>query len=169
MQHGRVCVYEATQGDCLGAKIVAIGKGWSVASVGALGIVREMNGTQSATDTTGGPMTRKEYIEAPYTNDADATARHRAYYGQFVTPGVRAMVLRAIGEAALLASKDPHFNDIPLKWRDALMPVWPFKLAKAVRAQGDYPTLAGAVCIAKEAARQIVEAHKAKGEANGNG
>jgi hypothetical protein len=107
-------------------------------------------------------MTREEHM-APYTRDdwrAEMAERHRRYYGQFVTASTRAFVAHCIGIDKLLASRDPHFNDIPLKQWDNLVTSLP--LAKRFEAVGDYYTLASGVCVAKEAARQIVEREQAK-------
>lgn len=97
-------------------------------------------------------MTRQEYMSA---SPEDAHAAHRAYYAQFVNQRTIDAVVRAIGADKLLASTDPHFNDIPLWQWDRLMGALP--LAASLRDAGDYLTLGGVVCIAKEAARQYVE------------
>ena len=62
-------------------------------------------------------MTRKEYLEL------SGTAAFHQYYGQFVTPYVEGVVRRHIGEDRIRASKDVHFNDIPLKLWDELVPL----------------------------------------------
>lgn len=94
-------------------------------------------------------FTRKDYLEG--------RCDHRAYYAQFVSAGVRQCVAQSIGVKCIRASADPYFNDIPLpRWDSVFQPI-PAGIASALRAAGDYPTLAGAVCIAKEAARQIKE------------
>lgn len=97
--------------------------------------------------------TRAEYMKDSQT---DGAAAHRRYFGQFVTTGTKHWVLSAIGLDRLKASTDPHFNDIPLALWDKLTPQLPGSagFAKA----GDYYTLANGVCLAKEAARQIIEA-----------
>lgn len=97
-------------------------------------------------------MTRQEYMSA---SREDAPAAHRAYYSQFVNQRTIDAVVRAIGADKLLASTDPHFNDIPLPEWDNLVRYLP--LAASLRAAGDYLTLGGGVCIAKEAALQYVE------------
>ena len=114
-------------------------------------------------------FTRKEYMDAlPETFDhEDGEQRrkqlHRRYYAQFVTPQVKALVLRCIGKERLLKSTDPHFNDIPLKVWDALHePKWPFPIKAKMDAAGDWLTSAGCTSILKEAARQIVEDEQAK-------
>jgi hypothetical protein len=95
-------------------------------------------------------ITREKYLSAPY----DETGKvHQAYYGQFVTDDVKDSVLRHIPLATLKASKDTHLNDIGLGTWDRVQVC----RADAMRALGDFPTSAGNVCIAKEAARQILE------------
>lgn len=86
----------------------------------------------------------------------DQKCSHREYYAQFVTDEERARVARHFGKAKLLASTDPHLNDIPLRHWDALSP-GPKAVSEKLLAAGDYSTLAGWVCIYKEAARQIIE------------
>ena len=86
---------------------------------------------------------------------------HREYYAQFVTHETLEYVKRHIGLRKLLASKDQHFNDIPLKSWDFLTEgLFVFEkkwIEPLLRACRDYPTLAGGVCILKEAAEQIRE------------
>lgn len=95
-------------------------------------------------------ITREKYLSAPY----DETGRvHRAYYGQFVTEDVKDAVLRHIPLKMLKASKDAHLNDIHLVVWDRVQ----VRQAAAMRARGDFLTTAGNTCIAKEAARQILE------------
>ena len=98
--------------------------------------------------------TRDEYMKDSQT---DGPAAHRRYFGQFVTNGTKHRVLSHIGLERLMQSTDPHLNDIPLALWDRLTPQLPGSggFAKA----GDYYTLANGVCLAKEAARQIVEEH----------
>lgn len=62
-------------------------------------------------------MTRKEYLEL------SGTVAFHMYYGQFVTPYVAGVVRRHIGEDRIKASKDVHFNDIPLPLWDRLVPL----------------------------------------------
>ena len=91
--------------------------------------------------------TRIEYIKGDCTQ--------REYYAQFVNAETKALVLHVIGRERIMASKGEHFNDIPLATWDALVPKAPGSggFAKA----GDYYTLAGGVCMLKEAAQQIRE------------
>ena len=108
------------------------------------------------------------YTRAEYMRDAQQEGRgpskaHRRYFGQFVTPGTKYRVLSVIGLERLMASTDEHFNDIPLSAWDGMVPLLPG--SGSFEKAGDYYTLANGVCLAKEAARQIVEAAKTKAAA----
>lgn len=94
-------------------------------------------------------FTRQQYLNKECT--------HRQYYAQFVTQGIIDRVLRGIGKEKIINSTDEHLNDIPLQKWDCLLPTFPSSIANKMRECGDHPTLAGAVCICKEAARQIQE------------
>lgn len=90
-------------------------------------------------------MTRTDYLEKRCT--------HREYYAQFVNQKTLLVVQRHIGLTRLQqCNPDNHLNEIHLAVWDAL-PHWCNPLAPA----GDYLTAAGWVCIAKEAARQLLE------------
>lgn len=98
-------------------------------------------------------ITRQDYLNS----DCQKTA-HRAYYAQFVTQNTLDLVERTFSKACLKKSEDPHFNDISLRRWDAKAYYAITKpIEKKLRELGDYPTLAGAVCILKEAAQQIRE------------
>lgn len=85
-------------------------------------------------------------------------ATHEQYYGQFVTPWVRSVVSARIGELAIRQSAGPPFNDIPLpKWDRLYDSMVALCNRTVTAAQGHGMTLSDAVCIAKEAARQIKE------------
>ena len=66
-------------------------------------------------------MTHEEYLELSRTGDS--IAAFHLYYGQFVTLYVKELVRARIGEDRIRASKDVHFNDIPLKLWDELVPL----------------------------------------------
>lgn len=91
-------------------------------------------------------FTRTQYL--------DRECSHRTYYGQFVTDATKRAVKNYIGVGKLKNSTDEHFNDIPLKTWDSLPSAYN---RQAMESCGDYLTLAGRVCIMKEAARQILE------------
>ncbi len=91
--------------------------------------------------------TRKQYM--------DHDCSHRDYYGQFVTDAVKARVLRVVGRERLAESTDEHLNDIPLRVWDALGAVG--TTAQWDATEGDWPSMAGRVCIYKEAAKQLKE------------
>jgi len=97
-------------------------------------------------------MTRKQYMEAD-----GGTEAHRTYYSQFVTDEMKRRVLTFIGKDKVVESTDPHFNNIGLHRWDAIAQPCPCDVAKLLMEAGDYPTLAGLVCILKEAAQQIRE------------
>jgi hypothetical protein len=90
-------------------------------------------------------ITRKDYLEG--------RATHSEYYGQFVQSVHMSRV--KLFKKKIKESTDKHFNDIPLEfWQRLALPSY----AEAkMKEAGDYVTLAGAVCIIKEAARQLKE------------
>lgn len=102
---------------------------------------------------------RKQYI---ITKECD----HRTYWSQFVTDGVKELVLRHIPKEKLMASEDPHFNDIPLQRWDRLHALVPQYVKNAIcdsnasmyppGTEGGY-SMSDMTCLLKEAARQIVE------------
>lgn len=102
--------------------------------------------------------TRAEYMRDSQHADSKPGEAHRRYFGQFVTDGTKYRVLQCIGMDRLMQSTNPHLNDIPLAEWDRLTPKLPGSggFSKA----GDFYTLANGVCLAKEAARQIIEARK---------
>lgn len=100
-------------------------------------------------------FTRQDYLNSNESNDEQAAA-HRKYYAQFVNDRTISTVVHWVGAATLKASTDPHLNDIPLARWDAMVNNLP--LAIRPETVGDYYTLGGGVCIAKEAARQWLEA-----------
>lgn len=87
--------------------------------------------------------TREDYL--------DNKCAHNECYGQFVTSGIESRVTRFMSDYPEV--KDT--SEIPLdKWDTlAKMPV-PFEVGDLMRAANDYPTLAGMVCLYKEAARR---------------
>ncbi len=96
---------------------------------------------------------KKMITRQDYMNDK---ATHREYYGQFVTDEIKQEVLREIGKMELMSSTDEHLNDIELfKWYWQLSR----KTVNDLKASGEVHanTLSVAVCIHKEAARQIIE------------
>lgn len=106
--------------------------------------------------------TRKQYM--------DKEVSHAEYYGQFVTPRIKALVIEKIGLERLLASTDARLNDIGMKLWDS---VTTGKTLKELRwdfggpgvtlpifqTPGDNSMSAG-TCIVKQAARQIIAEHK---------
>ncbi len=94
--------------------------------------------------------TRLDYLAGKCT--------HREYYAQFVTAAVLGRVASRIGLDRIRKSQDQHLNDIPLsKWDALFQDACPADVNRMMREAGDFPTLAGMVSLAKEAARQLVE------------
>lgn len=98
-------------------------------------------------------FTRKQYLNKECT--------HEQYYAQFVTNAIRSLVYNWFGIDQLKEAYkvDINFNSIPLaKWDSFLHSIGkhPYNLGVSMKEVGDYLTLAGQVCIVKEAARQLV-------------
>jgi hypothetical protein len=108
-------------------------------------------------------ITRKEYMnhytfrdgETREQHDIRCAAAHRAYYGQFVNVCTMSQVASFIGKDKLLSSTDPHLNDIPLVLWDHVSNC--LYMNVSFKSVGDFVTLAGLVCVAKEAAHQWIE------------
>ena len=107
--------------------------------------INSINGT----DTT--IISRKSYLSGSCT--------HAEYYGQFDSPAVRRAILMVIPLSDLMASTDPHFNDIKLSHWDAI------RLPKVTRcmlsvANGHETSIifshSDAVCLAKMVAKRMV-------------
>lgn len=91
-------------------------------------------------------FTRADYMSGKCT--------HSEFYAQFVSDATKQALLRSIDRETILASKDPHFNDIPLvEWDNCARGGVPSAIA--FKDVGDFRSKAGDVCILKEAARQI--------------
>ncbi len=118
-------------------------------------------------------ITRKEYMTKPEgrtpwhkANVAERMqyrredrARHREYYGQFVTDGFIKSVAGQIGRARLLTSTDEHLNDIPLRaWDHVYIGHHILRQIGEANGTGCYSP-SDCVCVAKEAARQFIEQH----------
>ena len=80
---------------------------------------------------------------------------HREYYAQFVDDNVKKSVLSVISKKRLLQLKDEHLNDLALATWDRIG--LSYSTVNKLKAAGDGYTLAMAVCVNKEAARQIIE------------
>lgn len=101
-------------------------------------------------------LLRKDYMQGKVT--------HEDYYSQFVTESTKRLVKSFIGLDQLLASKDPHLNDIRLSWWDRLPIHNTISIGKLKDAEGD-TTPPGKfcwsaclnVCIAKAAARMLIK------------
>jgi hypothetical protein len=95
--------------------------------------------------------TRKQYMN----NEVS----HREYYAQFVTTNLKNKVLNEFGIKAIkahVASELFEPNYIELKRWDSMTA--PYGTINLMAEAGDSLTMAGQVCIAKEAAQQLAEA-----------
>lgn len=108
--------------------------------------------TFEVTETQTGVQVYRYFSRQDYL---DKRCTHEEYYTQYVTKGVLSTVARVISTDRIKKSTDEHFNDIPLYHWDTVLIPCPANVAWAMRHRGDFSTLAGMVCIAKEAARQI--------------
>lgn len=117
-------------------------------------------------------MTKKEQALFTHKDYMDKKCSHREYFAQFVTNGTLNAVSRSIGKDRIVASTDPHFNDIPLRKWDALTGYGNRNIYgtisggfhatlpcnyNRIKEAGEWATAATLVCIAKEAARQLKE------------
>lgn len=93
---------------------------------------------------------RKRYLQGECT--------HRQYYSQFVTKETKERLLFHITKLEIMKSKDEHFNDIRLERWGRILALGGTN--KKMQEKGDYLTLAGKVCIFKEAAKQIKESER---------
>lgn len=91
---------------------------------------------------------------------------HRAYYAQFVTPAVKAIVSRRIGIEDIRLSTDPSMNDISIeRWNfwyrrspEGGLYIDPGPdILKLIEEAGEINSWATGTCILKEAARQLIE------------
>lgn len=82
---------------------------------------------------------------------------HEEYYNQFVNNTIKSRVLNAFTKEQLIKaySENESFNTLPLNRWDAIAKNL-FDVSSKMKECGDFLTLAGGVCIAKNAARQLV-------------
>lgn len=89
--------------------------------------------------------TRKQYLNKEIT--------HQEYYSQFVNKGFNG--IKGWFRNRELENTDGYLFEIPLKVWDKISP--PLGTNESMKLCGDCLTLAGKVCIAKEAARQYLK------------
>lgn len=106
-------------------------------------------------------MTRKDYMNNKVT--------HREFYAAIAA----AAHIRFDSDspfiercANALANGDEHLNTIPLPTWDVRSANVRSQIATALRSHGDFFSLAGGVCVMKEAARQAVERRQLTKEIN---
>ncbi|MGA0021607.1 MAG: hypothetical protein ACO3GW_05530 [Vulcanococcus sp.] len=99
-------------------------------------------------------ITRKQYL-------AHTAELFDAYFLQFAGPGYRSALSGKFGPEELLASTDPHFNDIPLaRWDDAARELYPYVNHRKITEAEDFYTLSTGVCLAKAMARELISWHR---------
>jgi hypothetical protein len=88
---------------------------------------------------------------------------HREYYGQFVDARVLDIVKSVRWFKSILESKDEHLNDVPLILWDRLAEGHKAMIGAKVSVAQDRCgySISNGVCIFKEAAKQLKEAHDA--------
>jgi hypothetical protein len=103
------------------------------------------------TQTTQTEFTRQQYLN----NECS----HREYYSQLVTKEILNAVSRRFGIDKLKAAiqEDERLNNIPLAAWDGLAENFHLGLRPIFKSLGDFYSLAGGVCVMKEAARQLIE------------
>jgi hypothetical protein len=90
-------------------------------------------------------FTRKNYLEKNCT--------YSEYYNQFINEDFINKVVITIGRQKIMESTDENLNDIKLAYWDQISP--PLGTMEKMKELGDYLTLSGKVCIAKEAAKNF--------------
>ena len=83
---------------------------------------------------------------------------HEQYYNQFVNPVIISRVEQYIGKDKIIAAlaTEKGLNSIPLATWDGVANNL-YNVSAKMKEAGDYLTLAGGVCIAKQAARIIAQ------------
>lgn len=87
---------------------------------------------------------------------------HAEYFGQFDSTAVRCAILRVIPMSDLMASRDPHMNDIKLsRWDNIRLDGEALRKLTIANghadASGHYVyALSDIVCLAKEVAKRMV-------------
>jgi len=101
---------------------------------------------------------KKKPIQTKFSRSEflNGQVEHHKYYCQMLNNDIITAVVKSIGVASLLDSKDEHLNDISLRrWDDATRTFtikrWP---------EGDSPSQAGLVCVAKAGAREFLRIYQ---------
>ena len=93
------------------------------------------------------------YTRQDYLNN---NCTYQEYYDQFVNDDIKKIVLNAFGYEKIKKSysEDKNLNNIPLQKWDSLG--YFLNFCEEFKKYGDFESLAGKVCILKNAASQIV-------------
>ena len=110
----------------------------------------------TSTKTTETMKTETQLITHKQYMDGEST--HREYYAQFISPWLKSSLAKHFGVGRIkkhiaTGNDISHKDRIPLKKWDSIAN-W---VSVRMEPYGDFLTLAGQVCILKEAAEQIAE------------
>lgn len=94
---------------------------------------------------------------------ADSSRLHDEYYLQFGTERMEERIHGAIGMKLIMASTDPHMNDIPLAMWDKLYPSFQVLVDRSLleKAEEDM-SLSTSVCVLKALARKMQQDERSK-------
>lgn len=99
-----------------------------------------------------------QFSRADYMNN---TCSHYEYYSQFVTQGMKDVILRKYSKEELQKAygKDEHLNNIPLRWWDSYEEFFKQSIAGTNQKLNGARTWSSSqhTCSMKAAARQIIE------------
>lgn len=95
-------------------------------------------------------ITREEYMSGELTKET-----HDRYYKEFLTPNLVQFVGDCIGFDKIKGSTNKHFNDIPLRNWDAIVPNVLNMSYPMIKKKGEDRSVSTGVCIAKAAAKFI--------------
>lgn len=116
-----------------------------------------VNSTTTTVNSTTNPVsvrfTRYDYLSQQCS--------HADYYGQFDSPAVRRAILRVIPMSDLMASRDPHMNDIKLsRWGNIRLDgaaLRKLTIANGHAGVSHYVySQSDIVCLAKEVAKRMI-------------
>lgn len=94
-------------------------------------------------------ITRSGFITGKYT------------FAEYYTAVLTTAGITRMSQCSLLdlarASSDPHFNDIPLHVWHGYAAAYQSTLSRALRAHGDFWSIAGGVCAIKQLVRNTID------------
>lgn len=106
-------------------------------------------------------MDRQEYLQAlSLGSEIERSLVHHQYYLQFSSPALERLVLDTFGFNRLKEAyaTDRHFNNIPLKQWDNLLPVFKKMVdMQKIKSLGEGLSLSTCVCVLKNIAQVLVD------------